>query len=191
MFKFKVGKFSITEKWETPIYQKFLNWYNEWVTQTPLVDYDIHLVGGFAEKLINPLHETQDVDIILTGDISDYKILKDGLNTAMELGFKHKLFIDISWVNTNVWNQHIAIRRGVVVNPNQDFSRIRTFYKFEKFENGKTSKVDFSNSFTITKLINGLYQLDGYDSTTTDKVVKRVEGDIYKGIYMELNNVVR
>jgi hypothetical protein len=191
MFKFKIGDFNITQKWKEPTHTTFMEWYREWMSLVDVGNLTINLVGGFSQKMLNPLHQTRDVDIILTGEVVDYVNLKKILNTAMELGFKHKLFIDISWVNTNVWNQHKAVRIGDEVDKTMEFSRIRTFYKTEKYENGKTSKVDFSDYFEVVELIEGLYQLNGYDSTTTDKVIKRMGSDIYKGIYMELNYVTK
>lgn len=191
MFNFKVGCIETNKKWKNPTYNVFRKWYLDWSLKNDTSNYKTYLVGGFAEKLMNPLHTTTDVDIILTGEVGDYTLLKDILNSGMSLGFKHNMLIDISWVNDSVWNQHIAIRKGSYVNPNQNFSRIRTFYKTEKTIDGKTTKVDFSDWFKVTELIDGLYQIDGFDSQTANKVIKHMSGDIYKGIYMELGYVAR
>lgn len=191
IFQFKVGDIVTDTQWNSPTFESFNKWYSEWRGGNDLSEYKVHLVGGFAEKLMNPLHNTMDVDIVLTGEIHNYNTLKSILNDGMALGFKHNLLIDISWVNEAVWNQHISIRKGISVNPNQEFTRIRTFYKTEKTIQNNTTKVDFSNWFKVTEIINGLYRIDGFDEQTTNKVIKHMSGDIYKGIYMELGYVAR
>ena len=191
MFKFEVGSLETNKKWNAPTFEVFNKWYSKWTSTNNLSGYEIYLVGGFAEKLMNPLHETSDVDIVLKGDINNYKTLKSILNNGMSIGFKHNLLIDISWVNDAVWNQHLSIRRGAYTNKNQFFSRIRTFYKVKKNTNGNIIETDFSKSFEVIELIDGLYQLNGFDATTTNKVVKHMSDDIYKGIYMELKYVAR
>ena len=91
-FFYKAGRVETTTPWFPPD-PAFLNAWRDEFFQTPGVsNYTFWLCGAAMEPW-----PTTDVDVLVTGDITSFQALEDMLATAMELGFKHRQFIDIGW----------------------------------------------------------------------------------------------
>ena len=100
MIYYQKGDISTTTPWNRPTPLIFNQWLEEWSQIPGIKEYKIFLVGAFCQNyFLNKNIETWDIDIILMGEIQDYSILKNILDKAVEIGFKHKLLIDIFWRN--------------------------------------------------------------------------------------------
>lgn len=102
MFYYRAGDISTTTRWEKPTKKSFNSWLCEWRKVVELNNYNIYLTGGFCEKCFSDeKRQTWDVDLFITPIKSldvKYVELKNVLEQAMYIGFKHKLLIDI-WYN--------------------------------------------------------------------------------------------
>jgi len=127
MFYCKLGDIETTTPWMRPTIDSFRRWSMEWVQLNNLSDFDVYLVGGFAEKLNNYNLQTWDVDIVLRGDIQSFQNLKNVMDSAVSLGFSNCMLIDIMWVNDSVWNQHLNIRMGKPIDTSLEYVRYRNF----------------------------------------------------------------
>ena len=98
MIYYQKGDINTTIPWTKPSPLAFNQWLEEWSQIPGVKDYKIFLTGAFCQNyFLNKSIDTWDIDVILIGKIQDYTILKDILNKAVEIGFKHRLLIDIFW----------------------------------------------------------------------------------------------
>jgi hypothetical protein len=98
MFYYKKGDISTIIPWNRPTPLIFNQWLEEWSQIPGVEEYKVFLTGAFCQEyFLNKNIETWDVDMILIGEIQDYSILKNILDKAVEIGFRHKLLIDIFW----------------------------------------------------------------------------------------------
>ena len=101
MFYYKRGDIEVTDPWERPNNINFESFLKDFKKIKGIEDYQVYLVGAFCENYyLGTQRETWDVDLILIGEIKDYLKLKNILNRAMKIGFKHSLLVDISWRNS-------------------------------------------------------------------------------------------
>ena len=101
MFYYKRGDIEVTDPWERPNNINFESFLKDFKKIKGIKDYQVYLVGAFCENYyLGTQRETWDVDLILIGEIKDYLKLKNILNRAMKIGFKHSLLVDISWRNS-------------------------------------------------------------------------------------------
>lgn len=72
---------------------EFLNaWRDEFFQTTDISGYTFWICGAALEGW-----KTTDIDILVTGEIGDYKKLENIMTNAMQIGFKHRQLIDIAW----------------------------------------------------------------------------------------------
>jgi hypothetical protein len=108
-------------------------WYKELSELHDLSEYEVYLVGGFAEYLNNPtIPKTWDADICLVSDTPDLPKLKEILDDGLRLGFKNRLFVDFKHVNWYYWN----VFRKIRTNNNIDIDgsqmiMIKNYLKFQ------------------------------------------------------------
>jgi|TARA_Y100000289_G_scaffold65409_1_gene78923 hypothetical protein len=194
MFYFKIGNIETTTPWEQPRYDKFKGWWNELNRQVDLSDYKVYLVGAFAENIYGANIPTMDVDVVLRNEIKDYTYLKKILDTAMILGFERNMFIDIKWSNEALWQDHLGIRKKCE-RPSKSknvFKRIKNHKRSLKTMNGKVlSERELPKTFRVKELVNGLYEIEGYDFYTVSKVNKRIRENLYNGKFLDLKNGIR
>ena len=103
-FYYRRGEVETSEPWLVPTIENFDAWLMEWKASVNLEGFSVYLGGSFArpywqfknEGVEKPFIETWDVDIIITGP-EDYLQLREILNSASIIGFKHHLLIDVSW----------------------------------------------------------------------------------------------
>tara|TARA_R110000787_G_C13216025_1_gene425668 strand:+ start:79 stop:612 length:534 start_codon:yes stop_codon:yes gene_type:complete len=90
-FYYKIGDIKTTIPWITPPPKENINkWWKEF-SKNDLGEYQVYLGG----KVVIDISNTNDVDIILTGPVYDYKVLYNLFKSATELGFKNEILIDI------------------------------------------------------------------------------------------------
>ena len=165
--------------WYRPDLDSVKEWYKELSSKVDMSSYDVRLIGAVAEGV-----QTWDVDIILMGDVNNHFELKNILDIAHILGFQHSLLIDIFW--TNVYLPEF-------IKLNKDWSnckRIRNHKVFKKNINGREEIYDFTLGYEYTELIPGLYEYKGLSENSIQKTTKRLNDNIYKGIYTELRYVI-
>ena len=114
MFYYKRGMIEITDPWERPSKESFESFLMDFKQLKGIQNYQVYLVGAFCENYyLGTDRETWDVDLILRGDIQDYTELKNILDQAIEIGFKHNILVDISWrsdlPNLNLFSQEKII----------------------------------------------------------------------------------
>ena len=182
MFYYRAGDVSTTIGWLRPTKKSFNLWFDEWRTTVKLSNYNVYLTGGFCEKCFtNEERETWDVDIVLAPvEISDVKYdeLKNILDQAMYIGFKHRLFIDI-WYNAKA---------------PYDFSSNK-----ENIDNPSNSIINYSETQMITdgeefndiledgiEIIPGLYEVVNYNI----EEVKRKSNKLGKVPYRKVDDVL-
>lgn len=98
------GTATTSTEWERPNLIRLGQWWNDMLLHPDLNNYEFYLVGNFAEKIfgISQL-ETWDVDVVVLGELDNISGLRRLLNDATQLGFNHKLLMDISWQN-ELWS---------------------------------------------------------------------------------------
>lgn len=116
MFYFRAGNIETRTPWNEPTMMAFKSWWGQLKKATNLDDYKVYLVGSFAEKVYGANIKTNDIDIILRGEIKSYPNLKDVLDKAMILGFQNKLLIDIKWQNQNLYQEQFSYKKKVSTN---------------------------------------------------------------------------
>lgn len=91
-FFYKCGTVETTIPWYPPD-PVFLNqWRDEFFSIPGVRAFDYWLCGAAMETWY-----TNDVDVIMTGEIGDLETLEFILTAAMTIGFKHRQLIDIAW----------------------------------------------------------------------------------------------
>jgi hypothetical protein len=193
MFYFRAGNIETRTPWNEPTMMAFKSWWGQLKKATNLDDYKVYLVGSFAEKVYGANIKTNDIDIILRGEIKSYPNLKDVLDKAMILGFQNKLLIDIKWQNQNLYQEHLAIRKKCQrIQKTEKFTRIKNFTEYEARDiNTPRTITRYETKYRVTPLPCGLYQMDGYDYRTIAKAKKRVQEDIYSGVHLDIKNAFR
>ena len=149
--------------------------------------------GSSAENIYGASIPTMDVDIVLRNEVKDYRKLKHILDKAMILGFESKMFIDIKWSCETLWTEHLGIRKKCQ-RPSKlsKFTRIKNHNYSIKTVNGQTLEKRFlPKSMKCKEIIDGLYEVTGYDYMTTSKVNKRMREKTYTGKYLDLKNAFK
>ena len=88
------------KNYDKPSKEAFRAWLYEWIETTGVNKYNIHLAGAFCQNYcFDKTIDTNDVDIIVEVNVEDdnidYYELKHILEQAEEIGFKHRLLIDV------------------------------------------------------------------------------------------------
>ena len=193
MFEFTIGNIKTFTPWERPRFDTFRGWWNRFNRDVDLSDYRVYLVGSFAENIYGANIPTMDVDIVLRNEVKDHTKLKHILDTAMILGFESKMFIDIKWSCETLWTEHLGIRKKCQ-RPSKlsKFTRIKNHNYSIKTVNGQTLEKRFlPKSMNCKEIIDGLYEVTGYDYMTTSKVNKRMREKTYTGKYLDLKNAFK
>ena len=129
MFYYKRGNIEITDPWERPNNINFESFLKDFKKIKGIEDYQIYLVGAFCENYyLNTQRKTWDVDLILIGEIKDYLKLRNILNRAMKIGFKHSLLIDISW-RSSLPNLNLFSQEKVITYTNAEQYTLETEWK--------------------------------------------------------------
>lgn len=91
-FHYKIGEVETVVPWFPPDPECLNDWRDDFFLTPGVEHYTFWLCGAAMEG-----RQTDDIDIIVTGDIRDYAELEMILVSAVRLGFKHRQLIDIGW----------------------------------------------------------------------------------------------
>lgn len=93
-FFYRYGRVFTNKMWNRPSWSVFWKWWNEFKSNIDLEDFSVYMGGKF---IISP-NETNDVDIILTGPIYDYKHLYNIFKYGLDLSInKYGIYVDLCW----------------------------------------------------------------------------------------------
>ena len=123
MFHYKIGDIVTTTPLKQPTKEGVKVWWEKF-KQTPHLDnYEVYIGGAVLNDV-----DTWDVDILLTGEIKYFNELHHILNTAVQLGFKHWLLIDIKWVSNLHSDGEFQEREEI-----RNFNRVENNSKIKKY----------------------------------------------------------
>ena len=169
-----------TQKYVRPTKPTFLKWAKEWV-ETYAMEYKVTFFGCAAEIFYGECTlDTWDIDIMLEGEIKDYKYLNLLLTEAVKLGNKYRLKIDIFHVNkpytSTKWEPYEQIR----------------FYKdMVTIEDGKIHKIDYTKIADIEELPHTLYKYKRKNKGGSyEKFKKRLKHGYYSDIRLNLKELI-
>jgi hypothetical protein len=173
-FYAEYGDVTTTTPWKRPTLISVSDWWKEFSFEVGVEDYDIWMVGSFAERTMGIYTGfPNDFDVVMTGDIQNYKKLKQVMDKAVEIGFEKRILVDIMWTDsiTNVYNV-----------PFRPYGIIRNTNSFTKTMNGEVMIQNFTAD-EIIPLAGGLYHLMWYEpSNAWRKVKNRMDEGIYAGV---------
>jgi hypothetical protein len=182
-----------TLPWGRPELYTLNMWYKELSELHDLSEYEVYLVGGFAEYLNNPtIPKTWDADICLVSDTPDLPKLKQILDDGLRLGFKNRLFVDFKCVNWYYWDIFRKISTNNIDIDSSQMILIKNYLKFQKYVDGvlEVETITPTNPKTdgreVITLMDGLYQINGTPTMLVDKVINKFNEGIYKGVYVDL-----
>jgi len=143
-------------------------WISEWLS-VKKTQLDAYLTGAFCQNYYFGLSiETNDIDIILTGNNFRYQDLLADLDNAIEIGNRIGLAIDIVWMDKLTTGPHTKIL-------NYDRMEILS-------DNGNESYIVEGDS---KELIPGLFMFRNFD---TSKAEEKQHLKNYKSNYIKINN---
>ena len=93
-FFYRYGEVSTNTLWKNPTKEKFNLWWTEFKSNVDFKDFYVYMGGKF---IISP-NETNDIDIIITGPIYDYKHLYNLFKYGLDLSInKYGIYVDLCW----------------------------------------------------------------------------------------------
>ena len=169
MFYYQKGDISTNIPWVKPSPLAFNQWLEEWLQTQGIGDYKIFLTGAFCQNyFLNKNIDTWDIDIILIGKIQKYNVLKNILDEAVKIGFKHNLLIDVFWRDklpeVNLFSQEKVITYTSVTKQSLNDTWEHPVYG------------------EITQLIPGLYRVKHNSKNAYDKFIFKNYALNYKKI---------
>ena len=176
-FYAQMGDVSTTIPWKRPTLMSVANWWSEFSFEVGLEDYTVWMCGSFAERLLGIYSGfPNDLDIVLTGEITSEKRLKHLMDTAMEIGFEKRVLVDIFWSSDVLFPHYDEF---------QPYATIRNSKTFIKYMNGETYQKNFEAD-EVYPLTNGLHQYVWYEpSPTYKKVQQRKDAGLYLGTVVD------
>ena len=185
---------STTKAWSRPNLHQLILWWNDIQKLHNLDDYEVYLVGGFAEYLHNPtLPMTWDMDICLVSDNPNYNELKSILDDSLKLALHHNFLIDIKGVPTYTWSFFQKLHSGEIPPKEkidkEQFYLLKNYKKFVKYIDGELDR-EFSlnedNYKNWSEVTDGLYKDFNHYSLLYNKVIDRFNDGTYVGKIVDL-----
>lgn len=97
-FQVQWGDVITNTPYRRPTFEAFSKWWLDFKDIKGLEDYEIWLMGSFAEKHYGIYQGIpRDIDVILTGDLKDEEQLKYIMHHGVKKGFENKVLIDLNW----------------------------------------------------------------------------------------------
>ena len=91
-FQAQWGDVVTNHPYRRPTFEAFAKWWMDFKNVKGLEDYDVWLVGSFAEKHYGHYKGIpRDLDIVLTGDLKDEEQLKYIMQHGVKMGFDNNL----------------------------------------------------------------------------------------------------
>jgi hypothetical protein len=178
-FYCKIGDVETTIPWLRPNLETLKKWYEEFSKVPGISNYDIYVLGNFAEKTWGTSTlDTWDCDITLNGDIKDNYELKFIMDEAVRIGFNNRIFLDV-WHNSELFSFE-----GF-----SPLTQTRAFNTFYKERDGEVI-----SDYTIEHLEpqpGGLFS--AYLESPTNSIIKalnRYSEGIYQGIQKPLEDIM-
>jgi len=111
------GDVTTNTPYRRPTLESMTKWWLDFKNIKGLQDYEIWLVGSFAEKTFGEYKgNPRDLDIVILGDIVDEENLKYILHHGVKMGFENRLLVDITWqtqlVHYYKWESHCKVKIG-------------------------------------------------------------------------------
>jgi hypothetical protein len=96
-FFYSIGTVQTTKAWYKPTEEKLAIFINDMKNIENYEKYNLFLVGGVVNGGIG---KTNDVDIIINGNIENFFVFEKFLHNIHDLGLnKHRLLIDAKWID--------------------------------------------------------------------------------------------
>jgi len=178
-FEAHFGDASTTTPWRRPTFQKFAKWWDSFEKVKGLDEYQIYLVGGFAEQQYGVSElAPKDIDIVLMNEIKDFEALKYILLSGVKIGWENQLMIDITWQNRlhdfDNWEPLHKIR------PGKTFTRIL----------GEQAHVHEYRADEEHLLEHGLWLMSHWEPPSHwFKAMTRTDNGDYIGIQMDVRKI--
>ena len=156
MFLYKVGEVETKIPWKRPNKLSFTNWLEEWQKTPGLSNYKAYLCGTFLQNYLDNSdlgRETCDIDVFLTGKITNYEELKNILTQAQILGFKNELLIDIGWID-KLYELNLEYEDNL-----HNVTYIKNYKKIVK--KSPYEEYEYESPVKVKELIPGLYEQKG------------------------------
>ena len=176
-FYFSTGDISTGTPWRRPTLVSVTDWWKEFKYEVGVDEFDIWLCGSFMEKTLGVYRNRfpNDFDVVFTGEIKDEARLKKLLDSAMEIGFKHRVLVDAAWSSDVLYPHNV---------PFKPYSTIRNGSGYVKTVGGELIHRHYQADEHYP-LSNGLHQYIWYEpSYTYKKVQERKDNGEYVGVVM-------
>jgi hypothetical protein len=174
-FYCKIGEIETTQRWFGPTPQSVYDWYQEWKLTPGIEKYPTYFMGNFAEGQFGPSNlRTGDMDVMLTGDITNNIELNNLMSEAIRIGFEHRLLIDIMHMS------HISDFVEF-----QPFTQTRAWGHYRKEIDEKVSEFSFANLPNTIEVEGPLWMCHKEtkeDSRSWIKANERVLDGTYSGL---------
>ena len=171
-FYYSVGDVSTTIPYRRPTLVSVTDWWKEFKYEVGLDDFNVYVCGSFIEKTLAVYDRPpNDLDIVFTGEIQSERKLKELLDAAMAIGFKHRFLVDAFWSSDII----------ALMDEFKPYAQIRNASGYIKTVRGELVQRHYSADEHYA-LSNGLHQYVYYQpSKTYKKVQERKDNGLYVG----------
>ena len=171
-FYFSIGDVSTSTPFRRPTLVSVTDWWKEFKYEVGLDDYDVWVCGSFVEKTLGVYDRPpNDLDIVFTGEIQSERKLKELLDAAMSIGFKHRFAVDAFWSSELI----------SIMDEFKPYANIRNASGYIKTVGGEIVQRHYTADEHYP-LSNGLHQYVWYEpSSTYKKVQERKDMGLYVG----------
>ncbi len=171
-----IGDVSTRRAWRRPNLISVCDWWKEFQFEPDLHLFEVWLTGSYMEKKLGIYSGfCNDLDVVLTGPITNNKKLKRLLDRGMEIGFQNGVLVDIFWsseINTEMTEF-------------KPYANVRNGLGLTKYSNGKIEQNNYTGD-EIYALGEGLHQFVYYDTSKSFKKMQyRQSAGQYLGLSMK------
>jgi len=171
-----VGDITTRRPWRRPNLISVCDWWKEFQFEPDLHLFQVWLTGSYMEKKLGIYSGIcNDLDVVLTGPITNNKKLKRLLDRGMEIGFQNGLLVDMFWSSevTNLMSEF------------KPYANIRNGLGMTKYSNGKIEQNNYTGD-EIYALGEGLHQFVYYEPSKSFKKMKyRQSAGQYLGLSIQ------
>ena len=176
-FYFSIGDIETDIPYRRPTLVSVTDWWKEFKYEVGVDEFDIWLCGSFMEKTLGVYNRfPNDLDVVFVGDPKDEARLKELLDKAMSIGFKHRILVDAFWSSDVMFPHHKEF---------EPYATIRNGRGYSKMVGGDIVQQHYQADevFTLSK---GLFQFVYYNpSHTYNKVQEKLQNGEYVGVLLK------
>lgn len=100
MVNLKYGKIHCDVQWKWPTLEIYNDWKEDFLKIPNVLKYEIYLVGRFPDVLSGHELQTDDIDIVLIGNVNNIIEIEEIIYQGIKLGIeKYNVYVDILWVS--------------------------------------------------------------------------------------------